>query len=157
MRRIVLTTTIAALLASATFAEAAFPDLTRIYRFSGAQVTATANGAGVQTVVQCTNWHWSSSAVVRVIVRNHNNLFSDRLDANIPKLSTVGFGTWETKAIPSVSMAVPFLTNAGSIEVWATRPQVHCEAFVLEAGFINPFFTLPLVGVRSAQEAGSQE
>jgi hypothetical protein len=34
---------------------------------------------------------------------------------------------------------------------------VHCSAVALEAGFANPFFSIPLHAVRNNQEAGTQE
>ena len=55
----------------------------------------------------------------------------------------------------SITAFTPF--TQGSLEILATGPQVHCQAFVLEAGFANPFFSIPLVGTRDNQEAGAHE
>jgi hypothetical protein len=156
-KALMVAATLAAIVGSTSFALAAFPNFTLIYRFTGARISVLAHNSGIQTVVQCTNWHTNSPAGVRVIIRNSIANASDSIDINIPSRNTVSFTTWSIMAYDTTVLSVPFLIDSGSIEVLATRPQVHCHAFVLEAGFVNPFFTLPLVGVRNNQEAGSHE
>ena len=51
----------AAIVGSTSFALAAFPDLTRIYRFTGVMSTQAANSSGIQTAVLCTNWATGSA------------------------------------------------------------------------------------------------
>ncbi len=150
----------AAMVGSTSFALAAFPDLTRIYRFTGVVSTAPANNSGIQTTVLCTNWA-TASANTRMTVRIigiTGNTISDSVDTTIPGLGTIAISTWGVLAFnENNTFNQNFGFTHGSIEVLATRSQVHCSAVVLEGGFVNPFFTIPLVGVRYNQESGAQE
>ena len=150
----------AAMVGSTSFALAAFPDLTRIYRFTGAMSTTQTSSAGIQTTVLCTNWA-AAQANTRMTVRIVGagaTAFTDSVDIAIQALGTIAVSTWNTLAFSeNNTFNQNFGFTHGSIEVLATRSQVHCSAVVLEGGFQNPFFTIPLVGVRYNQESGAQE
>jgi hypothetical protein len=134
----------------------AFPELTRIYRFTGIMNTSTD-----YTIIRCTNWS-PGSAQVHIIIRSRDG------ETLAGPVYTIDPGRTLTAATKRVvfayygdfgidqNMALGTFLN-GHMEIRATRPQVHCNVrHVIHFNTIDSFVFLvdTLNGVRYAQEGG---
>jgi hypothetical protein len=113
-------------------AQAAFPNLTKIYRFTGIVVGTNTDGNGVQlnqTVIQCTNWS-ANQAQVQVIIYNGEGT---TIAGPVYPLNQRQTFTATTNALTrgpfsgiDHNIALSPLGD-GSMEIRATNPQVHCN------------------------------
>ncbi len=162
----------AALLASPS--QAAFPDLTKIYRFTGIVNNVWGGTSGNcpcdVTLIQCTNWK-QSSAQIQIIIYDGDT--GETLTGPVYTIDHQRTVTVITKKI--VERAPPLFPADhdlsmdtrlmdGSMEIRATTPQVHCDVKRIYAYDVYPgpnttiwiravAFT-SLHGVRYSQEGG---
>ena len=160
----------AALLAGPT--QAAFPALTKIYRFTG--IVNKPQGSPIphvipeQTVIQCTNWS-PNAAQIQIITYDGDT--GATLTGPVYPLAHLRTITVVTSLIasagspyllPDHDMKMGLLLD-GSMEIRATAPQVHCDVkHVWYHGVLGVCTDVSLVinslnGVRYNQEAGAQE
>jgi hypothetical protein len=137
----------------------AFPELTKIYRFTGIM-----NTQSDYTIIRCANWS-AVSAQVHIIIRSKDG---ETLAGPVYTIDSWRTLTAATRRVvfPNYgdfgidqNMALGVFFPNGSMEIRATKPQVHCSVrhvifFSTISGDSFFFLVNTLNGVRYAQEGG---
>ena len=137
---------------------AAFPALTRIYRFTGLVTTSRAANTGLQVAAHCTNWAPSGSINVRFDVHDFNGALVATSTIALPGRNTRTYSTQTTALFFDDSVVVPMgIIHQGSLEIFATGAQVHCSAQLVNAASTSAAGVVTLAATRNNQEGGAQE
>jgi hypothetical protein len=119
-----------ALLASPS--QAAFPNLTRIYRFTGI-ISIPSQGTGIQmnqTVIQCTNWSVNPVQVQIIIYDGAGTTIAGPVyPLNLRQTFTAVTNTLSNGPSFGIDHDRARVVNLGdgSMEIRATNPRVHCN------------------------------
>jgi hypothetical protein len=136
----------------------AFPNLTRIYRFTGLVTTSLSSSTGAQVSVTCTNWSPTATTTVRYLFRDFNGTVVGDTSVNLTPLRTLTVSTQFTAfyfedAVVTLSSTL----DQGSLEILATAAPIHCNANVVDAAHSPPSFEIELSRTRNSQESGAHE
>jgi hypothetical protein len=170
-RLLALTTLTAAILSVTTIAHAApreqdaaksvpaFPALTSIYRFTGLVTTSIDPYTGVQVAAHCTNWHASQNRSVRYIFRRYTGgTVATAGPFVLTPFRTFTLSTQFTDLFDVDKVVVPTSPlDQGSLEIFASGPEVHCSAQLVDAAATDAANVVTLAGTRINQEGAAQE
>src|SRR5262249_32694360 len=127
-----------------------------IYRFTGVRDDGAAQGLGMATLFECTNF---SGAVenLRFVTRDVAGTLKSNVAQVIVHLGNIAMLTHTSLGINFTTSLARGVVGQGSTAIAATSTSVVCGARLIDATGNSPFDSVPLRGIRFNPVPGSEE